>query len=331
MPNWGILGTGRITRRLIDAVPTIAGQQVLAVASRSQEKADSFAHEWGIPRAYGSYEALLADPEVDYIYNALPNSLHAEWSIRAAVAGKHVLCEKPLAASSAEAEAMFAATRERKVFLMEGFMYRFHPQTLKIQELLAAGAIGEVRMVRVSFGFTATGDSNIRLNLALAGGALMDVGCYCVNFARMAVGEAPAQVQALARWSETSVDETLLGTLDYPGGAVAQIACSIRAARRGTAQIVGSAGILELDEPFTPTLDQPTTLRLFRGAANATLEEITIPAANHFKLEAEGFQRLVEQGHGPWPEMPLLETLDNAATADALLHSAREGRAVSVG
>src|SRR5262249_47744189 len=153
-------------------------------------------------------------------------SLHATWTIAAARAGKHVLCEKPLAASRAEAEAMFEAARDAGVWLMEAFMYRFHPQTLRVQELVAAGAIGEVRLIRAVFCFAVADPNNVRLSAELAGGALMDVGCYPLNFARMIAGTAPERVAAAARWAPSGVDETLAGTLEYPGGIVAQITCS---------------------------------------------------------------------------------------------------------
>ncbi len=329
--RWGILGTGRIARKFVQALAEATDAEAYAIASRDLARATTLAQELSIPQAYGAYTDLLHDPAVDYIYNALPNTLHAEWSIKAVQAGKHVLCEKPLASSTAEAEAMFAAAQGVGIWLMEGFMYRFHPQILKVQELLAAGAIGTLRLIRSSFGFTVTDAANVRLSAELAGGALMDVGCYCVNFARMVAGSAPIRVSAVAQWSDTGVDTTLAGTLEYPGGILAQVACSLATSRHHTAQVIGSDGIIEVAEPFTPPFDQPTVVRLYRGTNVAAVEEISIPPANHFRLEAEGFDRLVRDGHGNWPEMPAAETLDNMATIEALLRSARANHPIALG
>lgn len=332
MSSWGILGTGRIARKFASAVAASASEQVAAVASRDATKAELFANEFSLTRAYGSYEALLADPEVACIYNALPNALHAEWSIAAVKAGKHVLCEKPIASSAAEAVSMFAAAREQGVWLMEAFMYRFHPQTQLVQQLLASGAIGELRLVQSGFSFSVADPQNVRLSAELAGGGLMDVGCYPVNFVRMVLGQAPVRVGALASWSPSGVDISMAATLEYPAGLLATITCGLVAARHQFARIVGSQGFIEVDEPFTLPTDRPTTVRLYRGISDAQVEQFDIPPANHFQLEAEGLSRLVAAGHGDHglPQMPLNETLDNMATIEALLVSARERRMVSL-
>lgn len=328
--RWGIMSTARIARAFVAALGASETEQALAVGSRDAARAAAFARDLGIPRAYGAYEQLLADPDVEAVYIGLPNRLHAEWSIRAAQAGKHVLCEKPLAVSRAEAEAMFTATRETRVVLLEAFMYRFHPRTLQVKELIDSGAIGQVRLIRAAFGFTVTDPANVRLSADLAGGALMDVGCYAVNFARMVAGCSPQYVDASARWAPSGVDETLTGALTYPDGPIAQIACSLASSHYHHAQVIGSEGGIEIDEAFTPPLDRPARLRIWRGARSAAYEEMEFPPLNQYRLEAEGFSRLVRDGHGAGPEMPLLETLDNLATIEALLRSAREGRHVEV-
>src|SRR5262245_1109201 len=324
--RWGVISTGWVARTFLNALRNSEEERVVSVASRDGARAAALAAEFGVPRAYGAYAELLDDPEVEAVYIGLPNSLHAEWAIACARAGKHVLCEKPLATSPAEAEAMFEAARDAGVWLMEAFMYRFHPQTLKVRELIAEGAIGEVRLIRSIFCFTVADPGNVRLSAELAGGALMDVGCYPVNFARMIAGAAPEHVAAAVRWAPSGVDEMLAGTLEYPGGAVAQITCSLSASRVHTAQVIGSAGSIELDEAFTPPFDRPTRIRLRRGARGAEAEEIEIAPVNHYRLEAEAFGRLVQAGHGAkgLPEMPLIETLDNLATIEALLLAAHE-------
>lgn len=332
MAGWGIIGTGRIARKFAQALAPSASEELVAVASRDAGRAESFARELGAARGYGSYDELLADPAVEQIYLALPNALHAEWANAAAAAGKHVLCEKPLATSAAEAESMFETARQHGVWLMEAFMYRFHPQTLRLQEILASGAIGELRLIRASFAFTVSDPANVRLSADLAGGALMDVGCYCVNVARMVAGERPARAFAFAQVGASGVDESLVGSLEYPSGALAQIACSLKASRHHQLQVAGSAGIVEVDEVFTVPADRPTQIRLVRGSAQDQIELIEVPPAEHFRLEAEGFSALVRGGHAAYglPEMPLIETLDNAATVEALLESARTGRPIDL-
>lgn len=328
--RWGILGPGRIARSFLTGLAGSATESAVAVGSRDVGRARAAAEEFGVPRAYGSYEDVLGDGEVEAVYVALPNSLHAEWSSRAAAAGKHVLCEKPLAVSALEAEAMFATAREHGVWLMEAFMYRFHPRTLALADLVARGEIGDVRLVRASFGFTVTGTANVRLSADLAGGALMDVGCYPVNAARMLAGP-PAAVSAVARWAETGVDETLAATIDHAGGAVSLVSCSLAASHHHTLEVVGSDGIVDVPQAFTPPPDEPATLLVTRGTRNGVTEELSFPPTNQYTAEAEGFAALVAAGHdADLPQVPLLESLDNAATLDALLTSARSGTQVPI-
>ncbi|MFN8501440.1 Gfo/Idh/MocA family protein [Kouleothrix sp.] len=330
--RWGIISTGHIAGKFADALRPSGSEQVVAVASRDAARAAEFARGHGGARAYGSYAALLADADVDAVYIGLPNSMHAEWAAKAAAAGKHVLCEKPMGVSRAEAAAMFEAARAGGVWLMEAFMYRFHPRTLKLAELLRQGAIGEVRLVRASFAFMATNPADVRLNAELAGGALMDVGCYCVNLARLAVGQAPSRALAAARWAPSGVDLTLAGTLEYPGAALAQISCSLATSFHQSVQIVGSAGVIQYDGAFNLPADQAGVLHIRRDAPGAAPETIEFPGVNQYQAEAEGFARLVAAGHGAagLPEMPLAETLDNMAAIEALLRSARDGGAVEV-
>jgi xylose dehydrogenase (NAD/NADP) len=190
--RWGLLSTARINRALIPPLQASKRSQLCAVASRSQAKADEFASQCGIPRTHNSYEALLADPEIDVIYIPLPNSLHAEWTIRAVEAGKHVLCEKPLAVSTAEVDAIIAAAQAHGKIVAEAFMYRHHPQTLKIKALVDSGAIGELRMVRGAFTFNINRPDDVRLDPQLGGGSIWDVGCYPLSFTRYVVGCAAA-------------------------------------------------------------------------------------------------------------------------------------------
>ena len=317
--RWGILGPGKISRSFLVGLAGSLTEHAVAVGSRSAERAQAVATEFGIARAHGSYEQLLADDTVQAVYIGLPNGLHAEWSTAAARAGKHVLCEKPLGRDAAEAEAMFAAAREAGVELMEAFMYRFHPRTLHLAELVAAGDIGTPTLVRASFGFPLADASNVRLSADLAGGALMDVGCYPVNAARMLAGPVGG-VTAVARWDE--VDVTLAGTLDHTGGALGVVSCSLRSGRHNALEVVGSDGVVEVPTPFVPPKDRASALLVTRGTGEPA--ELLFEPVDQYTAEAEGFAALVAAGpDADLPRMPPAESLDNAATLDALLAAAR--------
>jgi xylose dehydrogenase (NAD/NADP) len=226
--RWGILGTGNIARQFCVGIKRSRHTRAVAVGSRTKAAAVQFAKECRIPVAHGSYEALIADPHVDAVYVALPNLLHAHWTIRALRAGKHVLCEKPIGMNAAEAKRMFAEAKKQKRVLMEAFMYRCHPATAAVQRAVADGAIGRLRLVRTSFCFrTRKVQGNVRFVRKLGGGALMDVGCYCVSFARLIAGEEPRSVSAVARMHSTGVDEMSAATLLFPNGVIGQFVCSL--------------------------------------------------------------------------------------------------------
>jgi D-xylose 1-dehydrogenase (NADP+, D-xylono-1,5-lactone-forming) len=323
--RWGILGPGRIARSFLTGLARSATERAVAVGSRDLDRARAVADDFDVPRAYGSYPELLDDEAVEAVYVALPNSMHAPWSEAAARAGKHVLCEKPLGRSAAEAEAMFEVARECGVWLMEAFMYRFHPRTLALAALVARGDIGEPRLVRASFGFTVTDTANVRLSADLAGGALMDVGCYPVNAARMLAGPVVG-VTATARWAATGVDETLAGTLDHAGGALSVVSCSLASSHHNVVQLVGSEGVVAVPVAFTPPPDRPSVLVHTPGARGGEPREIRFDPVDQYTAEAEGFAALVAAGHdaaADLPQMPLAESLDNAATINALLGAAR--------
>ncbi|NDJ54162.1 MAG: Gfo/Idh/MocA family oxidoreductase [Chloroflexi bacterium] len=291
MPNdirWGILSTANIARvRVVPAIVKSKNGIVHAVASRSQEKALAFAEELDIPVAYGSYEDLLADPDIDAIYIGLPNSMHAEWAIKCAEAGKATLCEKPLASNAPEAQTMVDAFSERDLLFAEAFMWRFHPQSERVRQMIQDGAIGEPHAMRSTFSFPLRNDDNIRLQGDLAGGALMDVGCYCVNSMRFMTGEEPEQVAALAHvWLERDVDEWLSAVLQFPRGLIGHFDCSLRTFREHSYEIRGSEGRILVPEAFVSPIGGETTIRHWRSDA---VTEITIPGADHYQLMAEDF------------------------------------------
>jgi len=322
--RWGIISTARIAQRaVIPAIQDSRNGTVVAIASRSLPQAQEVARNLGIPRAYGSYEELLADPEVDAVYNPLPNSLHKEWTIRAAEGGKHVLCEKPLALNAAECDEMIRACEAHGVRFMEAFMYRFHPQITRLKELLSSGIIGPLQLIRASFSFRLSDLTNIRLRKDLGGGALMDVGCYTVNFSRLMAGAEPVEVQAVAHFGDQSgVDETLVGVLRFPAGEIAQVDCSFRAPFRQFCELVGQDGVIQVPAPWLP------------GTADATIivrrddetQTIAVPGANHYQLMVEHFAECVLTGREP--RYPASEGRDNMRVIDALYESARGGRPV---
>ena len=287
--RWGILSTANIAlKRFIPGVAKTDNSVVHAIASRNPHRAKEAADRLDIPRSYGSYEELLADPEIDAIYNPLPNALHAEWTIKAAQAGKPILCEKPLAVDAAEAQRMVDACRSHGVLLMEAFMYRFHPRHLRVRELIDAGTIGEVRFVRTAFTFMLEpfDPSNVRLKDLLSGGALMDVGCYCVNASRFLFAEEPQW--ASAQWDfreEFGVEVSLAGILGFSDSRTAIFDCGFRAAGRGFYLVAGTNGSIEVPDAFVPGIDEQE-IRISEGT-DVRVE--TISGADHYALEAEEF------------------------------------------
>lgn len=327
----GILSTANIARQFIAGVRPSSTVVVHAVASRDAAKAAGFAGETGVPRHYGSYEALLADPGIDAVYNPLPNSLHAQWSIRAMEAGKHVLCEKPIAVTAAEARAMFAAARRCGVHLAEGYPYRAQPQTLKLKELVDAGTLGRVQLIQASMGFTMASDTNIRSSPSLGGGALMDVGVYPVSLARMLAGERPSQVSAVAHWTGSGVDRTLAATMEFPGGLLAQVAGSFATSVYRQALIAGTEGVLQTTFTNHPNSVTPPVLHLRRGQGkDFTMETLETPTLNGFLAEAESFAQLVRKGPDYWTGATEQESIDIMMTVEALLQSARSGKPVRI-
>ena len=326
----GILGTAHIARSFVQALSASKHITVSAVASRDEAKAQAFAREHAIARHFGSYESLLADRGIDAVYIPLPNSLHAEWSIAAVRAGKHVLCEKPLSATAAEARAMFDAARRHGVHLVEGYPYRAQPQTLKLRELLDAGVIGEVRLIQAAFGFTLAAGENIRLNPQLAGGSLMDVGAYPVSLARMVARSRPVRVHALAHWAG-GVDHTLAATVQFASGLFAQINCSFGTCLHRQALIAGSNGVIQTTYANHTSSAAQAVLQLRIGTGRDAVDSIVeTQPINGFLAEAESFARLVREGPACWSGATPEESLDVMLALEAILQSARSGAAVDI-
>jgi predicted dehydrogenase len=279
--TWGLLSTARINDAVLAGAARSDRVRVAAVASRDQGRADAYARERGIERAYGSYEALLADPDVEAIYISLPNSLHVEWSIRALEAGKHVLCEKPLDRRPERVEEAFDAAERADRFLMEAFMYRHHPRTKRLAELARDGAVGELRLIRAAFSFPLTELGDVRMRPELDGGALMDVGCYCVSLSRLLAGE-PEAVTAAQVLGSTGVDVRFAGTLAFPGDVVAHFDCGMDLPRRSELEVVGSEGVLFVDGPYGDGRE----LELRSGDR---VERIEVEQADRYQLQLENF------------------------------------------
>jgi D-xylose 1-dehydrogenase (NADP+, D-xylono-1,5-lactone-forming) len=251
--RWGILGTGNIARQFAGGAAASQRCEVTAVASRTAESAKSFATTNRVQTAYSDYGSLLKDSQIDVVYNSLPNSMHHEWTIKALRAGKHVLCEKPIAMSAAEAQEMFDVARQTGKILAEAFMYRSHPLTHAVLKAVRDGAIGQLRLIRTSFCFRTTKIAgNIRFSPELGGGGLMDVGCYCINFSRLFAGEEPSTMTAAACLHESGVDELAVGTMQFPAGVLATFTCGMTTQSDNTAYLCGSEGFIEVPIPWKP-------------------------------------------------------------------------------
>ena len=310
--KWGIISTAHINRLVIPGAKESPKVDLVAVASRDQGRADEYARQWEIERAYGSYEALLEDPEIEAVYISLPNTLHCEWSIRALEAGKHVLCEKPLSRHPEEIDAAFDAAERTGRLLMEAFMYRHSPQTKRLKQLVDDGAIGELRLIRSVFSYSLYDTDNIRLRTEVEGGALMDVGCYNVSGSRLLGGE-PTSVFGEAWFGPSGTDWVFGGTLRFPGDVIALFDCGTAMTDRDELEAIGSEGSLFLDDPWhcnAPVIE----LR-----RDGKVERIELEPVDSYRLELENLSDAIRG------ESELLLSRDDAvAQARALqaLHGA---------
>jgi predicted dehydrogenase len=320
--RWGLLSTARINRAVIPPIRASEQSELKAVASRDIVKAKDYAREWHIPHAYGAYEELLADDNIDVIYNSLPNHLHAEWSIRAAEAGKHVLCEKPLALSLDEVDRVRAAARQNSVIIAEAFMYRHHPQTLKVLELIKQETIGELLLIKGAFTFNLDRPDDVRWVAEWGGGSIWDVGCYPISFARFIANAEPVEVFGWQVTGASGVDAVFSGQLRFASGLLAQFDCGFRAPYRTAMEMVGTTGAIELGSPFKPAGGEWIAIK--RGDR---VELIESPRASHlYQGEIEDMERAVLNNQPP--RISLENSRGNVATILALLESARSGQAV---
>jgi D-xylose 1-dehydrogenase (NADP+, D-xylono-1,5-lactone-forming) len=315
----GIVSTADINRKVIPGARASDKVQLVAVASRDQARGEAYARTWEIERAYGSYDALLEDPDVDAVYISLPNTMHREWSIRSLEAGKHVICEKPFSRRPEDVEATFDAAERAGKLLTEAFMYRHNPQTRKLVELVRDGAIGDVRVVRSAFSYSLYDTENIRLRTDVEGGSLMDVGCYCVSGSRLLAGE-PESVFGQAYIGPSGTDWVFTGAMRFPGDVHALFDCGTCLPERDELEVIGTEGSLFLDDPWH--CHEPV-IEVRRGEA---VERIELQPEDSYRLELENLADAISG------EAPLLlgreDALGQARTIDALFRSAASGTAV---
>jgi predicted dehydrogenase len=321
--RWGVLSTANIGRKVV--VPAIVASSngvLAAVASRAAERAAAFAAEFGGARAHGSYEALLADPDVDAVYVPLPNALHEAWTVRALEAGKHVLCEKPLAPTAAACRRMGDAAVANGRQLMEAFMYRFHPRTRAVARLVAAGAFGRPRRLEAAFTFAVRRPDDVRLSAELAGGALLDVGCYTVDAARRMLGEEPVEAVAFATYGDSGVDVETVGLLRFPSGAVASVASALTLPRRELLAVHGESGSVQVDRAFVAS-HEALGYDVVDAAGVAT--HVDVAGVDQYRVMVEAF---ADRALGRSVEAPASDAAEAARTVaavEALAASARRG------
>ena len=324
--RWGVLGVAGIAvKKVIPGMQRGEWSEVTAIASRDMGKAERAARELGIPKAYGSYEELLADPEVDAVYNPLPNHLHVEWSVRAAEAGKHVLCEKPLGRTADEARELLAARDRTGVKVGEAFMVRTHPQWLGVLDLINTGRVGAVRSVAGYFSYNNVDPDNIRNVAEYAGGALMDIGCYLVYFSRLAFGAEPTRAVALAEiHAQTKTDVLTSAILDFPAGQ-SVFTCSTRVSPHQRVQIVGTRGRIEVVVPVNTAPERPSRVLLDDGSDvyGGGVETIEFAPCDQYTIQGDLFSRCVLEDTEP--PVPLEESVRNMAVIDAIFRSAKSG------
>ena len=338
--RWGLLSTARINDRLIGPIRDAERSELVAVASRSDERAEAYARQQEIPRAYGSYEQLLADPDINAIYISLPNGFHADWSIRCADAGKHVLCEKPLALSLEQAEEMEKAAQRNGVIIQEAAMMRFHPQTTEVQRLVADGAIGKIRLLRGIFTYVLDNPQDTRMDPDQGGGSLWDLGSYCVRFMRAVMQEEPEMVSGAQIASNRGVDLSLTGQLTFPSGAHGQFFTSFQTFAHVEADILGTDGLIQLTSPWVNQLERDIHVRTIRhdgsprngawddGMLNQTVGTTTYEKANGYQAEVDSMVSSILDGSDP--VIPLSDSRQNAKVILALLESVSKNRAVRI-
>lgn len=321
--RWGFICTANINNKLLRPIHASKNHKLMAISSRSIEKARAYADQNHFSKAYGSYEELLADQEVDVVYISLPNHLHAEWTIKACQAGKHVLCEKPIVLSLAEMDAVETAARKAGVIVQEAFMYRHHPQTLKVRELLDRQVLGDISMARGIFTFFLQNEENVRLNPVMGGGSLWDVGVYPVNYLRTMLGVEPESVFGWQVIGPNWVDITFSGELKFPGNILGQFQSGFSAAQHASVEIMGEKGSMYIPVPFFPYTDSEVFLM-----KDGKTEKIKIKGEDLYLGELEDMAACIF--HKKSPRITLADSRNNTKAILACYESARIGKVVTI-
>jgi predicted dehydrogenase len=338
--RWGLLSTARINERQIPAIRAAQRSELFAVASQSPQKAQAYADEWQIPRAHGSYEQLLADADVDAVYISLPNTMHCDWAIKAADAGKHILCEKPMALTPQDVDRMGQAAARNGVVLHEAIMMRFHAQTRRLQELMEQKTIGDLRLIRGVMTFTLERPEDIRLDAQLGGGSVWDLGGYPVSFIRTMAGGEPVEVHGWQTTSDSGVDLSFAGHLRFAGGAIGQFLSSFAALAHYDADLLGTTGLVRLDMPWANNVGATANMHITKPAPvqqsatfsdnvdNVEQQTITHENLDPYQDQIDSMEAMILDGADP--VVSIADSRGNAATVAALCQSAREGRPVSL-
>ena len=321
--RWGLLSTARINRAVINPIRASKRSVLMAVASRSQDKASQYAATWEIPRFYSSYETLLADPGIDVIYISLPNSLHAEWAIKALQSGKHVLCEKPLTTSIKDVENVMNVARKTGMVITEAFMYRHHSQTILVKQMVDNGEIGHLQLIKGSFCYTNTRSSDPRFDPALGGGSLWDVGCYPISYARYITGKEPIEVYGHQVTGPTGIDLLFAGQMLFPGGVISQFECSFITTNKVEMEITGDKGRINIPEPYKPGV-KTNILIQYEGQART----ISIKGPELYQAEIEDLENAILNRKAP--RISLDDSRGNIAVIEALYQSAQSSQPVSI-
>lgn len=319
--RWGLLSTARINRSVIPPIHSSKQSELIAVASRNQQRAIEYAKEWEIPKAYGSYEAMLADAEIDVIYVSLPNSLHSEWSIKAMNAGKHVLCEKPLCLSLSELDKLESTSQQTGKYTVEAFMYRHHPQTLMAKEVVTSGKLGELRFIRGSFSFNLNRQNDPRLDSSLGGGSIWDVGCYPINYMRWITGHEPEEVFGWQKNSSNGIDVSFFGQLRFPNQVFAQFDSSLEMPRRVFLEVVGAEGVMTIPDPFTPKEKSQIMLNI-----HGNTEIISFKRQDLYLGEVTDMENVILDDQNP--RISLEDSRGNLTSIIALIESVKSEKPV---
>ena len=321
--RWGILGTARINRALIEPIKLSRNSILTAVASRSQAKAEDYANTWGIPRFYASYEDLLSDPEIDVVYNSLPNSLHAEWSIKAMQFGKHVLCEKPISTSLRDTDSIIATANKTGMVIAEAFMYRHHPQTIMVKHMIDDGEIGKLQLIRGSFCYTNTRSADPRFDPDLGGGSLWDVGCYPINYARYVTSDEPDEVYSHQIIGPTGIDLLSAGQLHFSRGVISQFECSFISPEKSLMEFTGDKGRIIVPEPYKPGIRTKLIFEMDGHHKN-----IKINGTKLYQGEVEDIENAILNGTSP--RISLMDSRANIIVIETLYESARSAKEIKL-